>query len=352
MTEIVKPMTKLSRVTLADVARAAGLSLGGASYALRAHPSIPAQTVERVRRLADALGYRPDLRISSLMATIRSGRPLTARETLAFVWINTPKRTEKLPLHLQHYVRVILHGARARADQRGCDLEEFWLDERNLRPLRLHQILSARGISGIVVSPAASDHAVVIDWDWRSFAAAIIGNTECTPSLHRSALYHYRSVWLTLERLRAEGFTRPAAILSRNVQDRIHSMQLAAFLTNHPVPKAAVDYVRFGLPEGFGELGPWLRRLAPDSLILGWQVDERTVGLLRSWATKARRIVTIDWHPHGVLPGIDPCNSEIAANAVDLVIAQLHRNERGIPPRPTTLLLDGMWRETWKPDGV
>jgi LacI family transcriptional regulator len=340
-------MAKLSRVTLADVARAAKLSTGGTSYALRGHPSIPPVTVEKVRRLAAEMGYKPDLRISSLMATIRRSRPLTSRETLAFVWINTPRKTDKLPVHLQHYVRVILQGAQQRADQLGCALEEFWLDEREMRPHRLNQILSARGISGVIISPAASDKAVSIDWDWGAFACAIIGNTDCSPELHRSAHYHYRSVWLTLERLREEGYVRPAAILSRSVQDRIHSMQLAAFLTNHPTQKIAAASACFSDPEKFGELEPWLRKLSPDALILGWPVNQRIAEQLRELAPRARRLVTLEWQPQGVLPGMDPCNEAIAANAVDLVIAQLHRNELGLPSRPTTLLLDGLWRETW-----
>jgi LacI family transcriptional regulator len=340
-------MAKLSRVTLADIARAAGLSNGGTSYALRGHPSIPPRTVEKVRRLAAKLGYKPDLRISSLMATIRRSRPLTSRETLAFIWVNTPKRTDKLPVHLQYYVRIILQGARQRADQLGCDLEEFWIDDKEMRPQRLNQILRARGISGIIISPAASDKAVTIEWDWSSFACAIIGNTDCFPALHRAAHYHYRSVWLTLGRLREEGCVRPAAILSSSVQDRIHSMQLAAFLTNHPNQALAAQSARLSQPEDFGKLERWLGKLAPDALILGWQIDHRTAALLRSFVPTARRLVTLEWQPHGTLPGIDPCNDAIAANAVDLVIAQLHRNEYDLPARPITLLLDGQWRETW-----
>jgi hypothetical protein len=30
---------------------------------------------------------------------------------------------------------------------------------------------------------------------------------------------------------------------------------------------------------------------------------------------------------------------------VDLMVAQLHRNERGVPAHPPTLLLEGEWRE-------
>jgi LacI family transcriptional regulator len=35
----------------------------------------------------------------------------------------------------------------------------------------------------------------------------------------------------------------------------------------------------------------------------------------------------------------------VAASAVDLVVAQLHRNERGAPAHPTTLLLEGEWKD-------
>jgi transcriptional regulator with XRE-family HTH domain len=107
-------MAHLMRVTLSDVARAAGLSIGGTSYALRGHPSIPPRTVQRVQRLAAELGYTPDLRISSLMATIRRRQPLPGRETLALVWIDTPRATEGLPVHLQHYIRVTGEAARRR----------------------------------------------------------------------------------------------------------------------------------------------------------------------------------------------------------------------------------------------
>ena len=339
-------MTRIMRVTLADVARAAGVSTAGASYALRADRSIPLRTVERVRRIALELGYRPDLRVSSLMAAIRRGRPIKSREALAFVWINTPRRTERLPIHLQHYVRVILASARERAEQLGCSLEQFWLDERVMPAARLHGILRARGIGGVIVSPAGSEHAVAIDWDWQPFASAIIGTTEISPALNRSAHYHYRSVWLTLQRLRTEGYTRPAAVLSQGVQERIHSMQLAAFLTNHPDPGLARSAVQFSQPDAFAGLRGWLRRLKPDALVLGWQLDRRQADELHSLTPRTHRMVTLDWHPHGVLPGIDPCNETIAAQAVDLVIAQMHRSELGLPAQPTTLLTDGVWRES------
>src|SRR5262249_35265590 len=126
--------------TLADVAQAAGLSRAGASYALRGHPSIPAQTVARVRELAAALDYKPDLRIKSLMATIRRRHVPSRPEPLAFVWIQTPRQKEKMAPHLLHFAEANLAGARRRAGQLGCSLEEFWLDESEMKPERLNRI--------------------------------------------------------------------------------------------------------------------------------------------------------------------------------------------------------------------
>ena len=53
----------MARVTLADVARAAGVGVATASRALspREHPDVSAATRDRLRAVADELGYRPSL---------------------------------------------------------------------------------------------------------------------------------------------------------------------------------------------------------------------------------------------------------------------------------------------------
>jgi DNA-binding LacI/PurR family transcriptional regulator len=56
------------RPTLADVAKHAGVSPGTASLALRGARGPSADTAERVRRVADEVGYRPDRAASALAA--------------------------------------------------------------------------------------------------------------------------------------------------------------------------------------------------------------------------------------------------------------------------------------------
>lgn len=333
------------RPTLTDLARATGLSRAAVSYALRAQPGVSRATCERVQRIAAEIGYQPDLRVSSLMAHIRRTRLPRDREPLAFVWVST-HRSDEYPAYHQFYLKTILAGARARAQQLGCALAEFSLDQPGMTPARLAAILRARGITGVVFSPAMHDLAIALDWPWHEFSCAIIGNTEWTPVLHRAGHYHYRSMWRTLQRLRQEGCTRPAAIVSRSIHVRIHGAHAAAFQANHPSPELAPELVQLAMPDDYSGLKRWPRRLAPDALIVGWPVDADAAVALREFAPTARRAVTLDWQPIGALPGMDVCNDAVAAAAVDLVVAQLHRNERGIPEHPTSLLLDGTWRET------
>jgi len=58
--------TKAGRVTIVDVARAAGTSVSSASVALRGEAGVSERTRDRVLRTADRLGYRPDQRARML----------------------------------------------------------------------------------------------------------------------------------------------------------------------------------------------------------------------------------------------------------------------------------------------
>lgn len=337
--------TPCRNITLADVARAAGLSRATVSYALRRDPKIPAPTAARVQQLAMDLGYRPNLRIKSLMSAIRQRHASPRREPLAFVWLRTPRQITKLAPHLLYFSEAIRAGARRRAEELGCTIDEFWLDDGDMRPERLNQILRARGITGCVLNTAASNEPVALDWDWAPFAATIIGHTQFSPPLHRAAHHHYLGMCTALQRLQQEGWRRPAALLSRSVQNRIRQMQVGAFLANHPAPALAPSLWRFSLPEEFSALPSWPEDLEPDALIIQWQVDRPTVDLLHAKFPSLRRIVTLDWYAYGVLPGIDPLYHDVAAKAVDMVVEQLHHNALGLPVHPANLLIEGVWRD-------
>lgn len=329
---------------MADLAKTAGLSVGTVSYAMRGDPSVSAKTIERVRTLAEQMGYRPDPRLASLMAHIRRGRQPRNRETLAWIWVST-REVSEYSRHEEYFLRSVYEGARVRAEQLGCALEPFWLYRDGMTPKRLHKILRTRGIAGVLLSPAMDDAAVTLDWDWSVFAVAIVGMTEWKPVLHRVGHDYYRSVWRSLQRLREEGVVCPAILLRQQIHERIHGMQFAAFQSNHPNPKMASRLVQFTVTDTHTDITPWPARLKPDALLIGWPVDAKEVARLRELTPSAKVIVTLDWRPYGGARGMNIHHDIVAASVVDQVMAQLHRNERGIPSHPTAVLLEGEWNE-------
>src|SRR4051812_45510213 len=74
-----------TRVTLRDIARAAGVHFSTVSLALRDHPRIPAETRERLRQLARELGYVADPLLASLSSYRSARRRVPFRSSLAWI---------------------------------------------------------------------------------------------------------------------------------------------------------------------------------------------------------------------------------------------------------------------------
>lgn len=67
------------------IAAELGVNQATVSLALRGHPSIPEETRRRVEETARRLGYQKNAYVASLMARIRSGRPVAAKGCIAIL---------------------------------------------------------------------------------------------------------------------------------------------------------------------------------------------------------------------------------------------------------------------------
>lgn len=332
-------MSGIQPCSLLKVAREAGVAASTASLALRGSPRVLPETVERVKAAAKRLGYSADPRVGSLMARIRQAKDVLDRERLAFVWLNVTHEVSRR----DKFCQATFGCAKQRAEELGWTVEEFWLNEDGMSAARLETILVTRGITGVVFSSPVSTLEATVEWDWSKFTAAVIGNSEFHPQLHRAGHYHYRNIWLTMEKLRAAGCERPATIIHERHHLRVHGVQLAGFVVNHPQPEQALGLARFGLPPNRSDILAWLQKVKADGLIFGMNPSPETLRWLRS-LPQIKCMVTLD-RPEPGLPGINTQNGQLAANAVDLVIAQLHRNERGVPKNPLSVLLEGEWED-------
>ncbi len=122
----------------------------------------PRATAARVQAVAKRLGYRPNPRVSALMAHIRQAQPITVGERIAFLWIDA--------IPGERPYRTMFDAARERAAQLGYALEEFWWASPGVSARRLQQILHSRGIVGLLISPNyLPNPRFRIDWNWSLF---------------------------------------------------------------------------------------------------------------------------------------------------------------------------------------
>ncbi|MCX6954612.1 MAG: LacI family DNA-binding transcriptional regulator [Verrucomicrobia bacterium] len=331
-----------AHVTQSQVAAAAGVARATVSYVLRDDPKIPSATAARVRAAAERLGYRPNPRVAALMAHIRQARPVGRGERIAFVWVHTTRREAQQ----NPFLKNVFAGARDRANQIGFTLEEFWTNDPGMTDQRLEQIVRARGIVGVVLSPVTTaEPTITLGWDWRHFAPAVVGNVTWTPELHHAGHHHYLGMRMALLELAKLGCQRPAALIEQGTNERAKRAWEAAFLTHHPRPQEAPRFVRLVGPDGRGETAPWLRTSGADALI----VSETALLDAPSLRTVRRQLAlpatTLYWSADAPrdLGGIDQCYDRISAHAVDLVAAQLNANETGVPDLPRMMLFPGRW---------
>lgn len=132
------------QVRISDVAEAAGVSNTTVSHALSGKGRLPEETRQRVREVAEKLGYQP----SALARGLAGGRTGMLAVTVSFV------EDESLALTDFDYFMSVMNGASAAALERGMSLMLLPTDSR--RDL-LHQL----PLDGaIVMDPVPGDEIV------------------------------------------------------------------------------------------------------------------------------------------------------------------------------------------------
>lgn len=331
-------MSTERRVGLKDVAKAAGMSVSAVSYALRGAANIPVETAVRVRAVAERLGYRPNARVGELMAHIRRARPLSGAEPLAFVHLDGDRESAEAG----GFARYVEQAARAHAERRGYRLDSFWLADVAGNARRLGGILAARGISGVLFAPTTRAARIETDWPWDEFATAAVGMSELGVLPARAAHHHYEAMRETITRMAATGAKRVVAAVEAATNERAHRGWQAAWMTYGGAGAARRLWLHRGQPAD--ELKAWVGQIAPDAII------GDGVGVVREMrryvpGVPVERCAVLSWSRGVEFAGIDQGYDAIAAHAVDLVVTQLQRNERGLPNPPPMLLFPGRWTE-------
>jgi LacI family transcriptional regulator len=327
--------------TVRSLARTLGLSHTTVSDALRGAGRVDPATARRVVQAAREAGYRRNPLAAAVMSELRRSRGSTFRGVLAAVDNFEPDRP---PHGLFH--RALVQGAQARAAQLGFKLEEFVVNHQDLTVPRLDSILQSRGIHGVLLLPSW----YAPDWtglDWSRYAGVYTDYVIDRPSLHCLCCNHYRSTITLLELLATRGYRRPGLYVEKGRDERTQhrfSSAFRTFLETRPDIEAVPPLIVAG--QSRGEFEVWFQRFNPD-VVLGHFTE------LINWmeGCGARVPETHGFVSLNVLYHTRPCAGldqqpvELGGRAVELLIAQLQRNELGVPEWPTTTTIPARWVE-------
>lgn len=323
-------MTQPNAVTMAQIAARAKVSAAAVSFALRGKPGVSAAEAARIRRWAERLGYRPNPLVAVHMAQVRRRQVRSYQASLGFLCLSQTTLGS-----------VYSRAAKARAEQLGYGMEEFVLPELRLSPRRLSAILLSRGIPGVVVGENPEE-LTRLELEWGSFAAAALGYTLQEPNLHRACHAHFRGMTRVLQHLWDEGCRRIGYAVRTGDLIRAERLQHAAFLEFHASMKRRPGPLYWLADDNENAFRAWAEAKRPDAIV---SADDRLGG----WAARLKggvqfaSICLMQGDRNCV--GIEQDYAQIAATAVDLVVAQLQRNERGVPPSPNIVLIEGRWSD-------
>lgn len=324
------------------VAAALQVATSTVSKALRDDPTISAERRREIQRTAKVMGYQPNPLVATLMAQLHARRRRNDPNHIA--WIDlwpSEEEAARLPL-----LKPLLRGAQRRAAELGYGIEVHRVIREGIPVHRLRQILIARSQWGLIIPPVP-EGAMHYPLDLQGLTAVTVGTSLHHPPMNRVAPHLFQGGQLACARLWAKGFRRIGLVLGPLISERVEGQWLGAYLAaQRKWPRAGRLPPLLAGPGEPGRFRRWFRRWRPDAIVLAEDHVE-------AWAAEAARSARLRPATAWLLlearrrnqQGVDYRGERIGAAAVEMVVGQIHRNERGSPELPNTLLMDGVWRE-------
>jgi len=338
------PNSPANPPTLREIARRAGVSHTTVALSLRNHPSIPERTRERLRGLADRLGYRSNLLVSALMSQVRLKQPKSAPEVVGF--LNGGPTADDWKNH--SFSVGCFEGARQRAQQLGLRVEPFWLGPGGAAAAATCRMLQARAVRGHLIAPFPQP-VYTHDLDWSHLICVGLGYVFNHHALHRGTHNHFRGSFLAYERLVRLGYRRIGLMLDRDENSRVNYLWLGGYLAAQntaggsrlePLLTTAGGEVR--------QVKSWMKRARPDAVIgfgpgqflalrrLGYEIPGDVA--YAALDVEQTRLTHVE-----AVAGINQNLPLIGATAIDILVSQLYHNELGLPQRPVFSMIEGYW---------
>ncbi len=331
--------------TMAEVAAKAGVSKMAVSLALRGSPRVSEAKRKMILEIAEAMHYRPNPQVQTLMANLRATRPVEMHSVISWITtFETEHGWEEHPVSVAYFKGALLRGK-----ELGYRIEPMWAFSQGMGGARLSDVLQARGINGVIIPPTPNTDTE-LDLRWEEFATATIGYSFTQPKLHRTAANLPDAMATALQKCEQADYQRIGFVINAETDSRVNHSWMAAYLAwqhfiakKHVVP---IHYVPKNTPIE-RDLGAWLTKHKPDVVISPYrEVYDWLPELFDKRVPEDIGFISLSKGDNGTaIAGINQQDEAVGAAVVDLIVGQLQRNEKGLPTTPKIVLTEGNWTD-------
>lgn len=329
------------RILMKDVAKEAGVHQTTVSLALRNHPSLPKSTRDRIQKLADKMGYRPDPALSALVAYRQATKNQPTDQVIAWIMNLKEDKRQSEP----HVHKSLLEGAKKRAEELGYKLDIFWAGTEYKDTRSLNRVLKARGIQGLIFG-AFDYRNEPFELEWDLFSVVKINQVPKRLAFDTILCNQIEAVRLAIEELQRVGINRIGLAVSEfeeiNKRFRFaagyHAYQRvipAEFTVPPYYLQHGADYKEDVIPGAI----EWARENKVEAIISNWNnMDQVAEALIKEGQNC--RFVTLDADERtSVYGGINQDHKEAGRRAVDMAVGQIKTFRRGFETSPCTTLI-------------
>ncbi len=333
------PINKIA--TLRDIADRAGVSRTTVSLALRNNPRISDKVTQRIKKIADELGHRPDAKLTRAMAQL--GRKKREDATLGFIRSSPDGEWEYLEKFLFEETKVY-------ADRLGYRLEPFWLFDPKTTPEKINRMMYHRGVDGLILSmlhPRLFNlgHRT-LPIDWKKFCVVQIADTITREQISGVRHNHFGGMLTALSELEALGYKRIGLCMESSVDTRTHHRWTAGYLLWQKMRDLGNDLKPyFPLSYDNAKVRQWVQSSAIDAVLSpGLEV----LDLLEKEGIRCPKDIgfaSLDlWgESSNSVTGMNQNLNVQARIAVDILASLIQQQSRGILEHPILAINPGTW---------
>ncbi len=293
---------------------------------------------DRIVARAKELGYRPNPQVAIHMREMKRSHRFPRLSTIALITFAVAE---------DGLLRRYVAGSRERAESLGYHFDEinFFRDVRG-RSHRLEQILVARGIQGVVLTPAPRQ-PMDFELDWSRFSGSIIGATHHQIRYGRILHDSLAAIREIIEQGANLGYRSFGLIDTLAQEERIGYLRRAGFLLEQNLAGERKAGFKFKiLPPAIDGIVRWARNnervlLIPNTVDEAKSVTDagldvpHEIGI--AMAHKGRRMRQY--------AGILQQAEFMGACAVDLVTEALTSYHPGFFEIPKEIIVPGIWTD-------